>query len=176
MCGSQGVAKEIDDGDDGKGAKEMDYSALFPGKYLKAGDLINAGGEATVTMKAVRVEEVADNSGGKKRKGIITFSDAKKEFVCNRTNAEALAAMFGRDIEHWGGHAITLHVEDVNGEPGLRVKGSPELKKDLIFILKLPGKLPKKVTLVPTQARRVTSKSHTGQSDTSKSDTAKGTG
>ena len=132
----------------------MNYKLLNPSKYVSAIDF--QGRDVTVTIKAVRLEELEDESGGKKAKGIVSLIGTKKEWVMNVTNAEALKQMFGPDTDGWIGKRATLfpapHTDQRTKEKGvcIRVRGSPDITKPITYMLKLKMKKPQQVTLIPT--------------------------
>lgn len=143
-----------------------DYGLGFLGIYISAAELV--GKTPTLTVSKVVLEKVeslkmidkvgADDDGGGKMKDrwIVYFAESKsgRGWLLNRTNAECFKAMWGRDTKDWLDHKITLFVTQVRVgpkmEPGIRVKGSPELTAPLQFELKLPRKKPILTTLVPT--------------------------
>ena len=84
-----------------------DYRTLFDSKYVASYDLEN--GDVTVTISAVRSEELSAHNGDAERKAVLTFSDAKKEFVCVKTNCKLIAGMYGKDVDNWIGKRITLY-------------------------------------------------------------------
>ncbi len=130
--------------------KGLDYDALFPGRFIKAGDF--KGHDVTLTIANVRLEDLPNDAGGNKVKGIIAFEGKKKEWVLNRTNGEALKAMWGRDTGEWIGKRVTLYPAPFNGDDlAIRVRGSPDLKAPLDFELKLPRKRPTKTRLLVTK-------------------------
>jgi hypothetical protein len=129
--------------------KGLDYDALFPGRFVKAGDF--KGHDVTLTIANVRIEDLPNDAGGNKVKGIIAFEGKKKEWVLNRTNGEALKAMWGRDTGDWIGKRVTLYPAQFNGDLAIRVRGSPDLKAPLEYELKLPRKRPQKMRLLATK-------------------------
>ena len=128
--------------------KGLSYDELFPGRFLKAGIL--KGKDVTLTISGVRIEDLPSETGGMRTKGILAFEGKKLELVLNRTNGEAIKAMFGSDTGDWIGKRITLFPSEFNGDPCLRVRGSPDLSGPLTFELRLPRKRPVKTTLIPT--------------------------
>jgi hypothetical protein len=126
----------------------LSYDELFPGRFLKAS--VFKGRDVTLTIRDVRIEELPSETGGTKVKGIIAFEGKKLELVLNRTNGEALKAMWGRDTGDWIGKRVTLYPAMFNGEPCIRVRGSPDLPAPLDFELKLPRKRPQKTRLLVT--------------------------
>jgi len=127
---------------------------LFPGEYVKAGEF--NGKPVTLTIKEVARKPISDGLGGEEPAVVATFEDTEKKLILNKTNAVCLRAMFGEDSDEWAGHAVTLH--PVNDESGLsdsghciRVKGSPELDKQVKFQARL-GRRMVTQTMVPTKA------------------------
>lgn len=138
-----------------------DYGIGFLGIYITAAELV--GKEPTMAIDRVELEKVEsmkmnDDAGGGKVKDrwIVYFKGSKsgRGWLLNRTNAECLKAMWGRETEDWIGHKVTLFTLPVKVgpkmEPGIRVKGSPELTEPLKFELKLPRKKASPMTLLPT--------------------------
>jgi hypothetical protein len=128
-----------------------DYETLFPGRFVRASDL--GPTEKTVTIKSVRAEEIDG-----KMKVVISFVGASKEFVCNRTNAEHIKIMLGREVDQWLNKQVTLHqviIEDPFSKekgatvPCIRVKGSPHIEKPMHAEVKR-GRKTIFVSVVPT--------------------------
>lgn len=126
----------------------MDYALMFPGRFLKAADFL--GKTVTLTIKAVRVEELPQDGGGNKVKGIVGFAETKKELVLNRTNAECFRTLWGRETDAWMGQKVSLYPAVWNGEPAIRVKGAPHLTEPVSVEIKLPKRKPIHMTLHPT--------------------------
>jgi hypothetical protein len=126
----------------------MDYEELFPGRFVKAADL--KGREVTLTIASVRAEKIDD-----KMKAVMSFEGAGKELVLNRTNAEAVKLMFGREVNSWCGRQLTIYPATIkdpfaDGEIlALRVKGSPEISKPMQAEVKR-GRKTLRVSVVPT--------------------------
>jgi hypothetical protein len=139
-----------------------DYGLGFLGQYITAAELV--GHEPTLTIDRVELEKVEsmkddDDEKGKPKlrdRWVIYFRASKsgRGWLVNRTNAEAIKAMWGRETNAWCGKRITLMTQQVRVgrkmEPGIRVKGSPELTEPLTFELKLPRKRGIPTTLLPT--------------------------
>lgn len=117
----------------------MDIDKMFPGRFIKAGDF-NGKPWTTPKIKTVNLEKLEGNKGAQ-IKGIVWFDGYEKGWVINRTNAECLRAMWGRDTDAWVGHRVTLHPIVWQGEElAIRVKGSPDLKESMSVEIKLPRK------------------------------------
>jgi hypothetical protein len=139
----------------------MDMGLGFLGQYITAAELI--GKEPTLTIERVTLEKVEsmkptdDEGRGKMRDRIVIyFKEARggRGWLLNRTNAECIKELWSRETENWLGHRVTLHTQQVRAgpkmEPGIRVKGSPEISGPRTFDLCLPRKKPIKYTLHPT--------------------------
>jgi len=81
---------------------------MFPSKYLKASDL--NGKDATVTIKAITIDEVVMRGGAKSKKGIVWFEKAEKMLIVNKGNAIAIDHVVeGKgETNNWIGKAVTL--------------------------------------------------------------------
>ncbi|MGH9811512.1 MAG: hypothetical protein ACRD4T_00100 [Candidatus Acidiferrales bacterium] len=125
-----------------------DYEELFPGRFLKSADL--KGKPFTLTISSISTEEIDG-----KVKALVTFEGAKKQWVMNRTGAEAIKLMFGRDYDTWIGKRITIHpvmIKDPFGDGdvgAIRVKGSPEIDKAASATVQR-GRKTIRVAVVPT--------------------------
>ncbi len=99
----------------------MDIFEAFPSKFVKAADL--HGREQTVTIREVRMEKV---QAGRKVP-VLFFERRAKGLVLNKTNAAAIAAMYGKETTAWAGKEITVYpaMVDFQGRMGesIRVKG-----------------------------------------------------
>ena len=120
--------------------KIVDYDQLFPGRFMKAGEF--QGKDVTLTVSDIELEELPQEKGGDKPRGILSFRETKKKLVLNRTNGECIKGMFGRNPQEWIGKRVTLFPSEWNGEPCIRVKGSPELAAPMAVEVKLPKRKP----------------------------------
>ena len=94
----------------------MDFRLLFPSLYLGAADL--HGKDATLTIRRIIVEELKTDRGDEK-KPVIYFEetaakaaksgDKEKRIVLNKTNATAIAFLYGNEIDDWTGKRITIY-------------------------------------------------------------------
>ena len=88
-----------------------DYRAMFDGKYLGAWNLVDAQGEkrdCIVTIESVAAEKVVMEGGVSNKKPVLRFVGKELPFVCCKTNAKTIAAMYGNDTTKWVGRRITL--------------------------------------------------------------------
>lgn len=121
----------------------MDFDALYPNRFMKAGEF--AGKPYTLTISDVKVEEL-EGDKGKKVKGIVSFKETTKQLVLNRTNGECLKAMFGRETNNWVGKRVTFFPKTITDSftdeliPAIRVLGSPDIEADKSFTAKIGRK------------------------------------
>lgn len=135
--------------------KPLDWDDLYPGRYLKAGQLGDR--RPTLTIKSVNLEKLQDDKGADKTKGVLSFVEIPYELALNKTNGLCLREMLGRNLERWPGRKITLYRGEVEsgsqrGEPAVRVWGSPELTEDRTVEIRLPRKRPLKMVLHAVRA------------------------
>ena len=112
----------------------MNLSELFPARFIGSEDL--QGKTPTLTMDKLVVEKVG-HAGAEESKAVLYFREKRKatgepiQLVLPKTNALAIAAMFGNEADEWTGHKITLTSEMVkfgrDTVPAIRIMGSPEL-------------------------------------------------
>lgn len=129
----------------------LDFDQLFPAKYLKAGEF--QGKDVTLTVASVILEELPDNDGKPKQKGVITFKETPKALVLNKTNGLSIRGMFGRDTGAWVGKRITFFPAPIDfgdAEIAIRVRGSPDIAKDMDVEIKLARKKARTVRMKKT--------------------------
>lgn len=85
----------------------MELATIFPSKYIKASDL--QGHEPTVVIGDAKIEKLGDD-----QKLVLYFQGKEKGLVCNRTNADRIAHLYGSNTDEWIGKEITLYTEMVN--------------------------------------------------------------
>lgn len=130
---------------DRKRPKPTSFDELYPGRFIKAGEL--RGKKVTVTISDVDVEELVGDAGEKKLKAIISFKESEKKLVACKTNGICIKAMFGSKVSDWIGHKIVIFPDQWNGEPCVRVWGSPDIERDLDVEVSLPRRRPFKKTM-----------------------------
>jgi hypothetical protein len=129
-------------------AQLVDYDQLYPGRFLKSGELL--GKKPTVTITAVEHEELADDKGPEgatKTKVVISFKETPKKLVTCKTNGICLKAMFGRKVTDWIGKRVQLQAEVWNGKDCIRFHGSPDIERDMDVEIALPRRRPFKKTM-----------------------------
>ena len=127
-------------------AKPIDWDELYPGKFLKSGEL--KGRKFTLTIKAVDAYEI----DGEVRGG-ISFKETPKLIALNKINGLCLRAMFGRKVQEWVGKRVTIYPDVVKeagkmqGEPCIRCWGSPDIAHDLDVSIELRRRRPYTMTM-----------------------------
>ncbi len=79
----------------------MDINAAFPSNWLKAADL--QGRSVRVTIKEVVSEDIGDG-----HKPVVYFQKGSKGLVLNKTNALAIAEIYGNDTDNWTGAVVEV--------------------------------------------------------------------
>ena len=135
----------------------MNWEIMFPGKYLKSAEM--QGKDVTLTIKSVVLDDLPEEKGGTRKRGVVAFNETPKLVVLNRTNGTCLAKMFGPETNGWHGKRVTFFpapfTDPFTGEVGtaIRVRGSPELKAPIEFSAKI-GRKQVPMKLVRTGAVR----------------------
>jgi hypothetical protein len=90
----------------------MNVSDLYPSRYLKASDL---DGPVVFIIDSLTTEEVGKD---KEIKPVIRFRGVQKPFILNRTNANAIAKIYGGNTSTWIGKPVQLYptVTEAGGE------------------------------------------------------------
>jgi hypothetical protein len=127
-----------------KHPKPTSYDQLYPGRFIKAAELL--GKKPSLTMTDIELEDL-EGDDGKKTKCIISFKETQKKLVACKTNGLCIKAMFGKELKEWLGKRVTIHEDVWNGEPCIRVWGSPDIQTDIEVEIALPRRRPFKRTL-----------------------------
>lgn len=109
------------------------FDQLYPGRFVKAGDLGNA--RPTVEIESVKHEDL-EGERGIERKVVVSFVGRQKKLVLAKINGLSLKHMFGPDVTQWIGKRVVLHATaDLmpirRGEACIRVYGSPDIAGDV---------------------------------------------
>lgn len=137
--------------DDTKAKRPVSFDELYPGRFLKAGLLGDK--KPTLTIRDVLVEEL-EGSDGVKKKAILYFRETDLGLVACKTNGLCVRQMFGAKVQEWVGKRITLFATEFNGEPCIRVWGSPDIAEDMSVEISLPKRKPFRMQLRRTDTRR----------------------
>lgn len=125
--------------------KPVDFDELYPGRFLKAADL--KGKKVTLTITDVDLEELVGDDNKPKAKCIIAFAGTQRQLVTCKTNGICIKAMFGRHVPEWRGKRITIFEDTWNGEPCIRIWGSPDIAEDIDVDIALPRRRPFRKTM-----------------------------
>lgn len=130
--------------------KPVNYDELYPGRFLKAGQLKNR--DVTLRINAVDTEEMPRDDGTKRTRGILSFERTTMQMVLNSTNGQCIKAMFGEVLVEWIGKRITWTPETTKfGRKTvgcIRVAGSPDMDQESMIVeIQMPRKRPIRRTL-----------------------------
>lgn len=125
--------------------KPVDFDQLYPGRFIKAGELL--GKKVTLTITDVDMEDLIQEDGKKKAKATIAFKETEKQLVMCKTNGISIKAMFGKVLAEWIGKRVTIFPDTWNNEPCVRIWGSPDIAKDQEVEISLPRRRPFKKTM-----------------------------
>ena len=89
----------------------MNINNAFPSKYLKSGDIEDADLILTITEV---VQETVGQGEDAESKPIVYFAETEKGMVLNKTNANAIAGMYGPETDGWAGKRIALFATEVD--------------------------------------------------------------
>jgi len=78
-----------------------------PSDYLAAVEF--KGRDVTLTISAVSKESLQMIDGSKKAKMVIRFEKTAKKLVCNKTNADSIAQLYGPEADKWTGKRVTFY-------------------------------------------------------------------
>lgn len=131
--------------------KPVDFDQLYPGRFIKAAELL--GKKVTVTIASVDLEGLIGEDGAEKAKAILSFRESEKKLVTCKTNGLCLREMFGRKVAEWVGKRVTLFEDVWNGEPCIRIWGSPDIPQDFDVTVTLPRRRPFKKTMHKVEPR-----------------------
>jgi len=131
--------------------KPKSFSELYPGRFLHADHLGTK--PQTLTIADVDIEELTGEKG-KQAKAILAFERTPLLLVLAKLNGQCLKAMFGANVQEWVGKKVTFFATDkimpMNGEPAIRVYGSPDIKSDLDIEIPMPRRKAVKMKLRAT--------------------------
>jgi hypothetical protein len=97
------------------------FDDIYGSKYFSAADL--HGEVIKHTIGKVDMGELKEKDGSTKKKFIVYFEGVEKPLVLNKTNAQKLAASFGKDRFKWVGVAVELYAEMTSlGKEGVRLR------------------------------------------------------
>jgi len=90
----------------------MNINNAFPSKYLKSGDIPDDA-DLVLTIREVISENVGQGEEAE-QKPIVYFQEQDKGLVLNKTNATAIANLYGPETDGWTGKRIGLFATEVD--------------------------------------------------------------
>ena len=97
------------------------FDDIYGSKYFSAADL--HGNQVRRKIGKVDVIELKEKDGSTKKKFIVYFEGVEKPLVLNKTNAQKLAASYGKDRSQWVGVVVELYAEMTSlGKEGVRLR------------------------------------------------------
>ena len=85
-----------------------DWRSMFDRDYIGAWDLPR-GQDIPVTIARVEAGTLVAPGGRKSKKPVVYFEGKEKGFALNKTNAKAIAGMYGNDTAKWLGRRIAIY-------------------------------------------------------------------
>jgi hypothetical protein len=139
----------------------LDFSDLYPGRFIKAGNL--HGKPVTFTIKSIEREDLQGEKG-LEPKIILRFEETPLALVLPKINAVCVKAMFGPHVQEWIGRRITLYgttkimpLPTKKDQPCIRIWGSPDISEPVRCEWSPPRRKPIVQVLQPVQSELVTS-------------------
>jgi hypothetical protein len=120
--------------------KPVDWDQLYPGRFLKAGELLDK--KPSLTIASVDLDELEGDDRKKKIKGVISFEETPRQLALNKINGTCLREMFGRKVQAWVGKRVTLFKGEWNGEDCIRIWGSKDISSGLSIVVELSRRKP----------------------------------
>ncbi len=104
---------------------KLSQLADYQSPWLKAEDL--AGKPRRVRIKDYEVADMKQQDGSKQTKIVLSFLGKAKKLILNRSNAAALGAALGDDLDEWTGAEIILSPgKTPNGQDTITVAVIPD--------------------------------------------------
>jgi hypothetical protein len=137
-----------------KRPKPVDFDQLYPGRFIKAGELL--GKKVTLTISDVDMEDLMGEDNKPKAKATVAFRETEKQLIICKTNGICIREMFGKKLSNWLGKRITIFEGVWNGEPATRLWGSPDIEKEFEVEVQLPRRRAFKMTMHKTEPKPAT--------------------
>lgn len=108
------------------------WRSMFDNKYLGSWDLPE-GRDCPLVIERVEAGTLTSMGGRSDKKPIVFFDGKSKGMALNKTNAKAIAGMYGNDTRKWAGKPIAIYVTQTQSPDGvvpcIRVRPTPPKKK-----------------------------------------------
>ena len=112
--------------------KPQTVDELFPSPYLKHDDI----GDQDLVLTISEYDFEAIGLDQPEMKGVLYFEETDKKLVLNKTNAETIGGIYGKEITQWVGKQIALYKTEVSfaGRTvwGVRVRLKPPTKPEQV--------------------------------------------
>lgn len=98
--------------------------------YIEPKDL--QGKARNLTIRSASIGDVYNaRIRHNEKKILVSFAEAKKVLVCNKTQAESIAEIAGDDYEQWTGVRLTLSPAKTDkGQDTITIKAAPPKEED----------------------------------------------
>ena len=83
------------------------WREFFAGDYVSWPELKMK--DVTLTIRSFSHEDVRMPGGKKEKRPVISFLEAEKKWIVNKTNARIIASLHGDIVQQWVGKKITLY-------------------------------------------------------------------
>ncbi len=107
------------------------WRSMFDNKYLGNWDLPE-GRDIAVVIERVEAGTLTSLGGRTDKKPIVFFVGKEKGMALNKTNAKAIAGMYGHDTAKWRDKPIAIYVTTTSSPDGMvpciRVRPTPPRK------------------------------------------------
>lgn len=124
---------------EGQTKNPADWDELYPGRFIKPGEL--KGKKVLVTCDGTIVQ-VLQGKDGLKWTAIMSVVGTEKQLTLNKTNGICLRAMFGKSLAGWKGKRFWIFKSKWGSDDCIRVWGSPDISKEMRVKVELPRKKP----------------------------------
>jgi hypothetical protein len=97
---------------------------IFPSRWIKSSDI--GSNPKIATISKIEFELVGQDQ---EKKAVVSFQNTTKRLILNKTNAQILANLYGKEVMSWVGKRITLYCAEVQyrGTPCLAVRIKEEV-------------------------------------------------
>lgn len=93
------------------------WRSMFDSRYLGNWDLPRDR-DVVVQIESVTAGELTGTGGRKDKKPLVKFVGKEKSLALNKTNAKAIASMYGDHTRDWRGKWIALYVTQTSSPEG----------------------------------------------------------
>lgn len=95
------------------------WRGMFDSKYIGAWDL-PPGKDVVVEIEGVAAEKLKNATGPAETKPVVKLVGIDRGFVLNKTNARAIASLYGNETSKWAGKKIAIYATTTQVGPELK--------------------------------------------------------